>query len=57
LALGAPSHGNIPQFSDRYAELRRAHNLLTLRRADRAEQHGTRSCRYRDASLHVILLV
>src|SRR5712671_4384577 len=48
LALGAPSHGNVPQFSDRHAELRRAHNLLTLRRADRAEQHGNRGCRYRD---------
>src|SRR3984893_474967 len=57
LALGAPSHGNLPQFSDRHAELRRAHNLLTLRRADRAEQHGTRGCRYRNASPHVLLLV
>src|ERR1700676_644406 len=57
LALGAPSHGNLSQFSDRPAELRRAHNLLTLRRADRAKQHGTRGCRYRNASLHVLLLV
>src|SRR5580692_2853648 len=57
LALGAPSHGNVPQFSDRNAEPCRAHNLLTLRRADRAEQHRTRGCRYRNASLHVLLLV
>src|ERR1700732_4377212 len=57
LAPGAPSHGNVPQFSDCHAELRGAHNLLTLRRADRAEQHGTHGCRYRDASLHVFLLV
>src|SRR6476469_4707741 len=57
LAPDAPSHGNVPQFSDRHAELRRAHDLLTLRRADCAEQHSAHGCRYRDASLHVLLLV
>src|ERR1700688_4154135 len=36
LALGAPPHGYVPQLGHSQAELRRADDLLTLRRADYA---------------------
>src|SRR5260370_6603814 len=56
LPPGAPSYGDVPQFSHGYAQLRGAHNLLTLRRADCAQQHRTHAHRYRDGSLHDFLL-
>src|SRR5713101_1514546 len=53
LTPGTPSHGDVPQFGHRHAQLRGADNLLTLRCAGCTQQHRTYHRPYHDASLHV----